>query len=85
MDTAKIDNTADSFMEALRRGLHSEYEWARKDPALADRFVARTGESLKAKRTWFIHDDPVMIAAWRAIGNKGRPTWKGLFALPWRC
>jgi hypothetical protein len=58
------------------------YAWATNNAAQLDRFIDGVRQSLLAKKATFGHTAPCSVAAWKAIGFTGKPTWKVLHALP---
>lgn len=76
--------TKTAFIAAFRAELESKgYEWA-KDPARVALFMSRVRETLDGPHILVTLDKsaPSAVAAWRAIGGKGAPTYKALRALP---
>lgn len=78
----------EQFMDALRSELVARYGDASKcldgwaaDPAKLDKFMGRVAEMFARKAHLVNIDSPSFVAAWRALGNKGKPTYKGLFQL----
>ncbi len=71
-----------AFLTALRAGVSATYPWAQTNPAQLDSFMRSVDSSLRERRTGFVHTGVCVTAAWRAIGLKGKPTWKALFSLP---
>lgn len=65
-----------TFLEAYRRELLAHYSWA-SDPYRLAKFMASVEATLRGAGTWH-HISPVVTLAWRAIGEKSRPTLTGL-------
>lgn len=90
--------TLDDFLDALRAEIISRYAWAQDNtyntcntynnagpisPVLA-RFMRSVEDTCTGhKRTWN-KDGPAADNAWRAIGGKGKPSYRALEALPRR-
>ena len=72
--------TRTAFVWAYAERLVAQYPWAQEPDRLA-RFLDGVQCTLQGASTWN-HDGPVVLAAWRAIGGKGRPSLKGLRGLP---
>lgn len=74
--------TKAQFLTALRAELLAHYgeQWA-SDPEKLQRFMVRTTEMLDTVSTTVNIEGPAFVEAWRAIGGKGRPTYKALRAL----
>ncbi len=72
--------TRAAFLAAYREAL-AVYPWA-ADAARLARFLASCDATLSTDRATWNHDGDAVVAAWRAIGGKGRPTLKALRALP---
>lgn len=72
--------TKKAFMTALENELTSRYTWARDEAKLA-RFMASVSDTLTGKATSWNKNGDASEAAWRAIGQKGKPTYKALRAL----
>jgi hypothetical protein len=71
--------TKQQFLSILRREL-SKYDWA-KDAARLDNAMEHAAQTLGGRRTCMIDGDS-WKTAWKEIGMKGKPTYKGLHALP---
>ena len=71
--------TKDGFATALQTELVTRYAWAQDADKLA-RFMASVRATLDGGMTWN-NDGDAALAAWRAIGGKGKPTYKALHAL----
>jgi len=67
------------FLQAIREGL-SQHQWAKDNPAKLEDTLALVEGTMNGDRKCMI-DGPSWIAAWRAIGCKGKPTYKALHAL----
>lgn len=74
--------TIATYCAAYREALEHTAERPHQDPAMLDRYVAKVRDGLLAKQRTYIHTTPCSVAAWKAIGFKGKPTWKVLFNLP---
>ncbi len=73
--------TREKFVSTYRDFLVATYPWAR-DLARLEKFMASVEVTLATSaNTWNI-DSECVRAAWRAIGGKGRPTYRALKALP---
>lgn len=73
----------EGFIAAYEGLLRQEpgYTWT-QDAARMARFMASVRSTLETPaNTWNI-DSPLVVKAWRAIGCKGKPTYKALKALP---
>jgi hypothetical protein len=64
-----------AWIEALKA-----FPWA-SDPTKLANFAASIDRTLAGGQTCMI-DGPACIAAWKSIGCKGKPTYKGIHALP---
>ena len=71
--------TKTQFLAAYETALRS-CPWT-ADGAKLDRFMSSVRATLDGANTWN-HDGDCCTAAWRAIGGKGKPTLRGLRALP---
>ena len=72
--------TKQAFLEAMQRELVARYAWAR-EPERLDRFMSSVRVTVEGGMTWN-KDGDAATAAWRAIGGKGKLTYKALHALP---
>lgn len=70
-----------SFMSTYRNELIARYPWA-QDEAKLEKFMNSCATTISTLSATWNHDGDAVIAAWRAIGGKGKPTLKGLRALP---
>jgi hypothetical protein len=69
------------FLDKLREALlGAGYSWT-SIPGKLEGFMAHTSETMRTTRNIVSIDSPSFVAAWRAIGKKGKPTYKGLRAL----
>jgi len=68
------------FLTAYRAELLARYSWA-SDTAKFARFMASATDTIESRATSWNHDGEAVAAAWRAIGNKGKPTLKALRAM----
>jgi len=73
--------TKTSFLMAYKSALIREHEWAR-DPAHLNNYLNIVAAYVRHNMNSWIWDTPTTRAAWRAIGCKGRITFKGICALP---
>lgn len=73
--------TQTAFLEALRVELMARYDWT-KDAAKLARFMSSAEHTIAGNDWTWNHDGEAATAAWRTIGGKGKPTMKGLRALP---
>lgn len=75
--------TRAAFLTAYRADLWVRYVWA-QDTAKLDRFMASVTRTISTTaNTWHCDASSAsLIAAWRRIGGKGKPTLRGLRALP---
>ena len=69
------------FLTFLRAEISARYAWA-QDVAKLDRFVSHMRETIHGDKNLVNLDGDAVTAAWRAIGGKGKPTYKALRALP---
>lgn len=72
--------TKEKFLNEYRANLISTHEWAR-DPDKLARFMASVENTITTAAATWTHDGAAVVAAWRAIGGKGKPTLKALRAL----
>jgi hypothetical protein len=74
--------TKTKFMAALRAELINRYEWT-KTPGKLGSFMESVKETIAGGmgNIWN-KDGEASEAAWKAIGGKGKPTYKALRALP---
>jgi hypothetical protein len=80
--------TKTAFLAALRAAMiEAGHSWLNapvpETPGLTklDRFVSRTAETIEGTANLVDIASPSFVQAWRAIGGKGKPTYKGLRAL----
>jgi hypothetical protein len=73
--------TKAAFLEAYRAEIISRYEWA-KDTAKLTAFMLSVKHSIEGTSSQWANSGEALMAAWRAIGGKGKPTYKALRALP---
>lgn len=73
--------TRNAFLALYRAELVARHPWA-QDAAKLDKFMSSCAETINTARATWNHDGDAVTAAWRSIGGKGRPTLKGLRALP---
>ena len=69
------------FIAAYRAYAVAHYAWT-ADTAKLEEFMAAVTETLAAGKCTWAWDGPGTKEVWKAIGCKGRPTLKGLRALP---
>ncbi len=72
--------TKNVFIEALMPAIMA-YPWS-SDAVKVATFTAKLRETMNTGRNLVAIDGPAFVNAWRAIGGKGKPTYKGLRALP---
>jgi len=73
--------TKQAYIDALRSELVARYTWAR-DPDKLDRFMSSVRVTVAGGIPAWNKDGDAATAAWRAIGGKGKLTYKALHALP---
>lgn len=73
--------TQAAFLRHAKEGFRQRYQWAHDSEKLA-RFMDSLTTTITTDRNTCMIDTPSIIAAWRAIGGKGKPTYKALRALP---
>lgn len=73
--------TVQNFLAAYRQELIESYAWAR-DPEKLSRFMQSVEASVRSKSKSWNKDGDAVTRAWKAIGGKGRLTWKMLESLP---
>ena len=71
--------TKQQFLTILEREL-SRYEWA-KDPARLAKAMEEAAKTINGNKTCLI-DGISWNTAWKECGMKGKPTFKGLCAMP---
>lgn len=72
--------TKTQFLNLYRGELVARYPWA-QDAAKLARFMASVESSIAGQGKTWNHDGEAVTAAWRAMGGKGKPTFKALCAL----
>jgi hypothetical protein len=78
--------TKTAFLEAYRAEIIKSYQWAQNEEKL-NNFMSNVRQTIcaveifRAPATWN-NSGEALMAAWRAIGGKGKPTYKALRALP---
>lgn len=72
--------TKTAFLAAMRAECIARYPWA-ADTAKLDRFMESVQFTIESKVWSWNHDGAACVAAWAAIGGKGKPTMKALRAL----
>lgn len=70
------------FLDVLRVELVAKHDWAKNNPVKVDHWINLTRATMETSRNEINIDGPAFLAAWRAVGGRGRPTFKGLRALP---
>lgn len=70
-----------TFLTNYRAELVARYLWA-QDSAKLDKFMASCETTITSGAATWNHDGDAVTAAWRSVGGKGKPTLKGLRALP---
>lgn len=76
--------TKHDFLTLLRGELIARYGetgWAR-DADRLDSAMNKMAETISGTRNLMAIDGESVVAAWRGMGLKGKPTFKGLRALP---
>ena len=68
-----------TFLAVMREKL-SAYPWAQAEPDRLERTMGMVEDTLNGSRSCMI-DGASWKAAWKAIGMKGKPTYKGLHSL----
>jgi hypothetical protein len=74
--------TRAAYLAAARARIAAHWQWARDQPEKLDSFMGQLEETMKGARNFVAIDSLALTEAWREIGGKGRPTYKGLRALP---
>lgn len=72
--------TKTAFIEAYKRELITQYPWA-SDQAKMTRFMEGVRDTLAGVSTRWNHVGEASNAAWRAIGQSGKPSLVKLRAL----
>lgn len=72
--------TKNKFLAAYEADLVLRHAWA-ADADRRAKFMASVRSTLAGPPTTWNFDGPSTVAAWRAIGGKGKPTLKVLRAL----
>jgi hypothetical protein len=65
------------FLEALRKEIRARYLWAADEVRLSKFMLSAEHTIYGVANTWN-KDGDAATAAWRAIGGKGKPTYKAL-------
>lgn len=73
--------TKSEFLEEYRRNIIARYTWA-EDSEKLERFMESAMETITTELTTWDKEGDAVNRAWRAIGKKGKPTYKALRALP---
>jgi hypothetical protein len=73
--------TKTQFLADYRASLLATQAWAGVEATL-DRFMQSVERTIRTEAKTWNHDSPLADKLWRAAGNKGRATLKGLRALP---
>ena len=74
--------TKTAFLDALSTEIIATREWAVTEPKRLERFMGATKDTLESPHNVVAIDTPAFTVAWRAIGMKGKLTYKALRALP---
>lgn len=83
-------STRQKFLTELRAAILERYSgpdktgldgWA-NNPDKLDAFLSVTLRTIEGEKNLVNLKGEAMTAAWRAVGGKGKPTYKGLRALP---
>lgn len=69
--------TRNSFLVAYRSELVARFAWA-QDIERLDRFMASCETTISSSAATWNHDGEAVVAAWKSIGGKGKPTLKAL-------
>ena len=73
--------TKSKFLERYREELRLAYPWA-QDEVKLDKFMKSVEITIRTTATTAnLTDSPDVKAVWKAIGCKGKPTYKALRAL----
>ena len=72
--------TKEDFFRAYEAELLKAYAWA-TDTDRRHKFMLSVRTTLVSSVATWNFDGPATVAAWRAIGGKGKPTLKALRAL----
>jgi hypothetical protein len=73
--------TKTQFLADYRASLLATMAWAGVEAQL-DRFIQSVERTIRTEAKTWNHDSPLADKLWRAAGNKGKATLKGLRALP---
>jgi hypothetical protein len=73
--------TKRAFLEHYRAELVRRFAWAQEATKL-NRFMDGVEITINGGAKLWVHEGDAVTAAWRAIGEKGKPTLKALVALP---
>lgn len=73
--------TKTKFIDRLQKELIARYDWA-KDEKRLNHFIEGVRATIFDGASRWNNDGDASNAAWRAIGGKGKPTYKALRALP---
>lgn len=74
------ENTKEAFLARYKEELLSRYPWAQDAEKLA-RFMASVSGTISGSVATWNYQGEAVTAAWRATGNKGKPTLKAFRAL----
>ena len=74
------ENTKAAFLAIYRKEILSRYAWAQDGEKLS-RFMASVFHTISGPVATWNYQGEAVTAAWRAMGNKGKPTLKALRAL----
>ena len=70
-----------AFLSAYHTELRARYPWAKTDEIKLALFMESCHNTLNGGGSWH-HEGEAVVAAWRSIGGKGKPTLKALRAMP---
>ena len=68
------------FLRRYEEELKARFAWAQDMDELS-RFMASVEVTVSGEGTTWVHYGDAATAAWKAMGNKGKPTLKALRAL----
>jgi hypothetical protein len=75
-----VENTKAAFLTRYREELIHRYSWA-QDADRLERYMESVQRSITGPTATWVADGEALVAVWRAMGNKGKPTLKALRAL----
>jgi hypothetical protein len=79
--TNPVPATKAAFLGEYEKQLAINHEWAR-DPARLASGMEQVRITITTDKAPWHHSGPTVIEIWKRMGFKGRPTLKGLRALP---